>query len=147
MRGPSLAFVLGQSPCRRISLVASGAIVNEPRNAVRLQRRRRYLSFTRTTRKSRLSRSASSARNDSRDKTETVPVVESSADRRRSVDDVRCPNIAGLPADTVHTLHHSFVDIVQMRRSIESADLAVNSGRKAVKEGLILLEHLKAHGF
>jgi hypothetical protein len=60
---------------------------------------------------------------------------------------VRCPDIGGLPDDIVHMLHHSFVDILEMRRSIQSADLAVNSGRKAVKEGLILLERLKAQGF
>jgi hypothetical protein len=63
------------------------------------------------------------------------------------MEEVRCPNISGLPDDIVHMLHHSFVGILQMRKSIESVDLAVNTGCKAVNEGLILLERLKAEGF
>jgi hypothetical protein len=76
-----------------------------------------------------------------------VPVMESSAGHRKQIADVRCPDINGLSADIVHMLHHSFVGILQMRRSIESADLAVESGRKAATEGLDLLARLKAEGF
>jgi hypothetical protein len=73
--------------------------------------------------------------------------VDSSAGHRKLIADVRCPDIKGLPDDIVHMLHHSFVGIVQMRRSIERADLAVESGSKAAIEGLALLERLKAEGF
>jgi hypothetical protein len=60
---------------------------------------------------------------------------------------VRCPNIDGLPNEIVHTLHHSFVGILQMIRSVERADLALKSACKAVNEAMILLERLKAEGF
>jgi hypothetical protein len=70
----------------------------------------------------------------------------SSAGHRKQIADLRCPDINGLPPDIVHMLHHSFVDILEMRRSIESADLAVKSGRMAAIEGLDLLARLKAEG-
>jgi len=62
--------------------------------------------------------------------------MESSAGHRMQIADLRCPDIKGLP-----------VDILQMRRSIESVDLAAESGRKAGIEGLDLLARLKAEGF
>ena len=49
---------------------------------------------------------------------------------RKRVEDVRCPAVKGLPDDIYHMLHHSFVDILKMRRSIESLDVLIaTSGR------------------
>jgi hypothetical protein len=61
--------------------------------------------------------------------------------------DVRYPDINGLPADIVHALHHTFVGILLMRQSIESANLAVTSGRVAAIESRALLARLKAEDF
>jgi hypothetical protein len=74
-------------------------------------------------------------------------LMESSAGHRKQIGDVRCPNIKGLPDDIVHMLHHSFVGILQMRRSIDRADFWIETGRKAAIEGLDLLARLKAQGF
>jgi hypothetical protein len=38
------------------------------------------------------------------------------------IEDVRCPAVKGLPDDIYHVLHHCFVQILKMRRSIESAN-------------------------
>jgi len=46
--------------------------------------------------------------------------------RRKRVEDVRCPDVKGLPDDIYHILHHSFVDL------LESGDL---------------LKHLRDEGF
>jgi hypothetical protein len=73
--------------------------------------------------------------------------MESSAGHRKQIADVRCPNIKGLPDDIVYMLHQSFVGILRMRRSIERADYAVESSRKAAIEGLGMLARLKAEGF
>jgi hypothetical protein len=73
--------------------------------------------------------------------------MESKAGHRKQIADVRCPNINGLPDGIVHVLHHSFEGILQMRRSIESVDLAVERGRNAAIEGLDLLARLKAEGW
>jgi hypothetical protein len=73
--------------------------------------------------------------------------MESSSGHRKQIADVRCPDISGLPDDIVHVLHHSFVHILQMRRSIECADILVKSGRDAAIEGFDLLARLKAEGF
>jgi hypothetical protein len=73
--------------------------------------------------------------------------VESSARRRKRIDDVRCPDIKGLPDDIVHVLHNSFVGILRMRRSIENADRVAESGRRAAIEAQALLARLKAEGF
>jgi hypothetical protein len=72
--------------------------------------------------------------------------METSVGHRKPIADVRCPDINRLPDDIVHMLHHSFVGILQMRRSIESAEFAMESGRAAVIEGLDLLARLKAEG-
>jgi len=43
--------------------------------------------------------------------------------RRKRIEDLRCPAVKGLPDDIYHVLHHRFVEILKMRRSIESADV------------------------
>jgi hypothetical protein len=42
--------------------------------------------------------------------------------RRKRIEDVRYPADKGLPDDIYHVLHHCFVEILKMRRSIESAN-------------------------
>jgi hypothetical protein len=73
--------------------------------------------------------------------------MQSSAGHRKQIADVRCPDINGLPVDIIQMLHHSFVGILQMRRSIESADLTVELGRAAAIEARALLARLSAEGF
>jgi hypothetical protein len=76
--------------------------------------------------------------------------MESSAGHRKQIadviGDVRFPDTKGLPDDIVHMPHHRFVGILQMCRSIESADRVAESGRKAAIEALALLARLKAEG-
>jgi len=63
------------------------------------------------------------------------------------LEDVRCPAIKGLPDDIYHVLHHSFVDIVKMRRSIESSDAVIDTSRKAVAESWDVLKRMRHAGF
>jgi hypothetical protein len=51
---------------------------------------------------------------------------------RKRIDDVRCPAVKDLRDDIYHILHHSFVEILKMRRSIESADAHIDTSKKAV---------------
>jgi diguanylate cyclase len=67
--------------------------------------------------------------------------------RRKRIEDVRFPDIKGLPVDIVHMLHHSCVGILRMRRSIESADIVVALARAATNDARALLARLKAEGF
>jgi len=60
--------------------------------------------------------------------------------RRRSIDDVRCPAIKGLPDDIYHMLHHSFVDILKMRRSIEKLDVLIEASMKAIYQSRDVLK-------
>jgi hypothetical protein len=62
--------------------------------------------------------------------------------RRKRIEDVRAPAVNGLPDDVYHVLHHSFVDIVRMRRSIESADTHVDRSREAISESWEVLKRL-----
>src|SRR5215469_6378202 len=52
--------------------------------------------------------------------------------RRKRIEDVRCPTVKGLPDDIYHMLHHSFVDILKMRRSIETVDVLIDASRAAL---------------
>jgi len=52
------------------------------------------------------------------------------ARRRKRIEDVRCPAVKGMPNDIYHILHHSFVGILKMRRSIESADVHIDGSTK-----------------
>jgi hypothetical protein len=63
------------------------------------------------------------------------------------VDDIRCPAIEGLPPETVAMLHHSLVDIVHMRRSIESVKLRTRNSLDAARESAELLRRLHLEGF
>ena len=51
---------------------------------------------------------------------------------RKRIEDVRCPAIKGLPDDAYHMLHHSFIEIVKMRKSIESSDTHVEQSLDAI---------------
>jgi len=65
---------------------------------------------------------------------------------RKQIEDIRCPAIKGLPEDTVHLLHCSVVDIVKMRRSIDSTDQAIALSSKAIFDTCELLKSLGGKG-
>jgi len=67
--------------------------------------------------------------------------------RRRRIEDVRCPTVKGLPDDIYHMLHHSYVDIVKMRKSIESLDVRIGASLKAVLESCDLLKRVRGEHF
>jgi hypothetical protein len=60
---------------------------------------------------------------------------------------VRCPDVKGLPDDIYHILHHSFVEILKMRRSIESADAFADKSREAIIEAREVLKRVRDEGF
>jgi hypothetical protein len=62
------------------------------------------------------------------------------------IDALRCPNVKGLPDDVVRTLHHSIVDIVRMRRSIERTDKALELSMLAAFESCELLKRVRSDG-
>jgi hypothetical protein len=66
---------------------------------------------------------------------------------RKRIQDVRCPATKGLPDDTYHTLHRSFVEILKMRRSIERADAYVEQSWDAIFDTLQMLKRLQIEGF
>jgi phosphoribosylcarboxyaminoimidazole (NCAIR) mutase len=66
---------------------------------------------------------------------------------QNSIDSIRCPAIRGLDKDTVHMLHISLVQIVQMRRSIERAELQIRRSSRAAYESVELLRRLYERGF
>ena len=63
------------------------------------------------------------------------------------IDHMRCPAIGGLDGDTVHMLHQSMVHIVQLRRSIERAELQVHRSWHAAYESEDLLRRLCERGY
>ena len=63
--------------------------------------------------------------------------------RRKRIEDVRCPAVKGVPNDIYHILHHSFVEILKMRRSIESADALIDMSMKTIAETLDVLDRLR----
>jgi len=63
--------------------------------------------------------------------------------RRKRIEDVRCPVVKGLPDDVYDMLHHSFVHILRMRRSIESTDAQVDRSREAILESREMLQRLR----
>jgi hypothetical protein len=67
--------------------------------------------------------------------------------RRKRLEDVRCPAVKGLPDDIYHILHHSFVEILKMRRSIESADAHIDTSREAVLKSHEVLKRVRDDGF
>jgi len=66
---------------------------------------------------------------------------------RKRIEDVRCPTVKGLPDDIYHMLHHSFVDILKMRRSIEIVDVLINESRMAALESRDVLKRVRDDGF
>ena len=74
---------------------------------------------------------------------ESQPAVR----RRKRIEDVRSPAVKGLPDDIYHVLHHSFVGIVRMRRSIESADAIIDQSREAILESWEMLKRIQGEGF
>jgi len=67
--------------------------------------------------------------------------------RRKRIEDVRCTAIKGLPDDIYPMLHHSFVDILKMRRSIEDVNVLVDGSAKAILESLDVLKRVRDDGF
>ena len=67
--------------------------------------------------------------------------------RRKRIEDVRCPAVKGLSDDVYHILHHSFVEILKMRRSIESADAHIDTSREAVIDSWDILKRTRDAGF
>jgi len=62
---------------------------------------------------------------------------------RKQIEDLRCPATKGLPEDAVRLLHHSLVDIVRMRRSIETTDRQLKLSHEAIFETCELLSRLR----
>jgi len=60
---------------------------------------------------------------------------------------MRCPAVQGLPDDVYHVLHHSFVDILRMRRSIESTDVLIKESMKAIHQSRDALKRVRDDGF
>ena len=73
--------------------------------------------------------------------------LATSPPRRKRIEDVRCPDVDGLPDDIYHLLHHSFVHILKMRRSIESADVFVDKSKEAILASHKMLKRLRDEGF
>jgi hypothetical protein len=67
--------------------------------------------------------------------------------RRLRIEELRFPDIKGQPEETVRHTHRSFVRILRVVRSLETADSLVDSSRNAVIESRDLLARLKAEGF
>jgi len=65
---------------------------------------------------------------------------------RKRIEDVRCPAVKGLPDDVYHLLHHSFVHILRMRRSIASADAHLDRSWEAILESREMLQRLRHDG-
>jgi hypothetical protein len=59
---------------------------------------------------------------------------------RKRIEDLRIPAVKGLPDDIYHMLHHSFVDIVRMRRRIESIDALIDQSMEAILESWEMLK-------
>jgi len=53
---------------------------------------------------------------------------------------MRCPAVQGLPDEVYHILHHSFVEILKMCRSIEIAEARIDESMMAVIESCDVLK-------
>jgi len=73
--------------------------------------------------------------------------IQPAARFRKRIEDVRCPTVRGLPDDIYHMLHHSFVDILKMRKSNESADALVEQSRGAILRSREMLQRLRSECF
>ena len=74
-------------------------------------------------------------------------IIQPAGRFRKRVEDGRCPTVRGLPDDIYPMLHHSFVDILKMRRSIESADALVEQSRGAILQSREMLQRLRSECF
>ena len=63
--------------------------------------------------------------------------------RRKRIEDVRCPTVKGLPDDIYQMLHHSFVDMLKMRRSIETVDALIDASRTTALESRDVLKRAR----
>jgi len=63
------------------------------------------------------------------------------------IEDLRIPAVKGLPDDIYHMLHHSFVEIADMRRSIERVEAQIWQSREAILESREMLERLRRGHF
>ena len=59
---------------------------------------------------------------------------------RKRIEDLRIPAVKGLPDDIYDMLHHSFVDIVMMRRSIDRIDALIDQSMEAILESCEMLK-------
>jgi len=66
---------------------------------------------------------------------------------RKRIEEVRCPTVKGLSDDIYHILHHSFVHILKMRRSIESADVLIEASMEAILQSREVLKRVQDDGF
>jgi len=66
---------------------------------------------------------------------------------RKRIEDLRIPAVKGLPDDIYHLLHHSFVDIVRMRRTIQSIDALIDQSQEAILKSRETLKRLQKEGF
>src|SRR5262249_43255981 len=57
------------------------------------------------------------------------------------------PSVKGVPDEIYHMLHHSYVGILKMRRSIESADAHIDASEKAIFESIALLKRVRGGAF
>ena len=73
--------------------------------------------------------------------------MNSQADASCRIEDLRIPAVKGLPDDVYHMLHHSFVDIARLRRSIERADAQICQSREAILASREMLERRRREHF
>jgi len=66
---------------------------------------------------------------------------------RKRIEEARCPAVKGLSDDIYHILHHSFVHILKMRRSIESADVLIEASMEAILQSREVLKRVQDDGF
>jgi hypothetical protein len=66
---------------------------------------------------------------------------------RRRTEDMCCPTVKGQTDDIYHMLRHSFVEILKMRRSIESMDALIEQSTEAILESREMLKRTQQSGF
>jgi len=66
---------------------------------------------------------------------------------QNSADRIPCPDVRGLPRDTVILLHYSLAHIVRMRKSIELAERQLELAKAAAWDSKRLLAELRRAGF
>jgi len=64
--------------------------------------------------------------------------------KRKRIEDIRVPAVKGLSDDLYRILHGSLVDLLRLRRSIESTDVALRSSAQAIAESRELLRRTRS---